>query len=165
MRSRLISALLVLLAAPAFAETRSVEIAPVLELAQAKGGAPKEEAAPRAEPIRDLSRLTDKARQTRQRILDAAKTGDIKKVAAVMQQNEMMPVFSFGGDKDPVEFWQSSYPDSDGIEAVAANLGPDFPSGIFVCHDGRNTEPGPAGNQNFKFVRLERLLDAGTLPA
>ena len=119
MRSRLIAALLVLLAAPAFAETRSVEIAPVLELAQAKGGAPKEEAAPRAEPIRDLSRLTDKARQTRQRILDAAKTGDIKKVAAVMQQNEMMPVFSFGGDKDPVEFWQSSYPDSDGVEALA----------------------------------------------
>lgn len=118
MRSRLISALLVLLAAPAFAETRTVEIAPVFELAQAKG-APKEEAAPRAEPLRDLSRLTDKARQTRQRILDAAKTGDIKKVAAVMQQNEMMPVFSFGGDKDPVAFWQSSYPDSDGIEALA----------------------------------------------
>lgn len=55
--------------------------------------------------------------------------------------------------------------DTDGIEAVAANLGPDFPAGIFVCHDGRNTVPGPAGNQNFKYVRLERILDAGSLPA
>ncbi|HET9770465.1 MAG TPA: phytase, partial [Acidimicrobiia bacterium] len=55
--------------------------------------------------------------------------------------------------------------DSDGIETVAADLGPDFPAGIFVCHDGRNTAPGPAGNQNFKFVRLERILDAGSLPS
>ena len=30
-----------------------------------------------------------------------------------------------------------------GIEAVAANLGPDFPAGIFVCQDGHNTPPGP----------------------
>jgi hypothetical protein len=118
MRCRFLTALLVLLAAPALAQARSIEIASALELAQAKG-APKEEAAPRAEPIRDLSKLTEKARQTRQRILDAAKSGDIKKVVAVMQQNEMMPVFSFGGDKDPAEFWQSSYPDSDGIEALA----------------------------------------------
>lgn len=55
--------------------------------------------------------------------------------------------------------------DSDGIESVAANLGPDFPAGIFVCHDGRNTAPGPAGNQNFKYVRLDRILDAGSLPS
>jgi hypothetical protein len=118
MRSRLWSALLLLLAASALTEARSpLEIAPAFELAQAKG-APKE-GAPRAEPTGDLSKLTDKARQTRQRILDAAKSGDLKKVASVMQQNEMMPVFSFGGDKDPVQFWQSSYPDSDGIEALA----------------------------------------------
>jgi len=74
---------------------------------------------PRAEPISDLSRLTDKARATRARIIEAAKTGDLNKVATVMQQNEMMPVFSFGGDRNPVEFWQSSYPDSDGIEILA----------------------------------------------
>jgi myo-inositol-hexaphosphate 3-phosphohydrolase len=54
---------------------------------------------------------------------------------------------------------------TDGIEAVAANLGPDFPNGIFICQDGRNTAPGPAGRQNFKFVRLERLLDPGSIPA
>jgi myo-inositol-hexaphosphate 3-phosphohydrolase len=55
--------------------------------------------------------------------------------------------------------------DSDGIETVAADLGAEFPAGIFVCHDGRNTAPGATGNQNFKYVRLERILDAGSFPS
>ena len=52
-----------------------------------------------------------------------------------------------------------------GIEAVAAALGPGFPAGLFICQDGSNTAPGPAGRQNFKYVRLERLLDAASLQA
>jgi len=52
-----------------------------------------------------------------------------------------------------------------GIEAVAADLGRDFPSGIFICQDARNTAPGSAGRQNFKFVRLDRLIDTSSLPA
>ncbi|MCA1841981.1 MAG: phytase, partial [Actinobacteria bacterium] len=52
-----------------------------------------------------------------------------------------------------------------GIEAVAADLGPQFPAGIFICQDGRNTAPGSAGRQNFKFVRLDRLIDTASLPA
>lgn len=110
--------LTVALAAPAFAQgtvRTSPVIAPVLQLAQND----ETKGARRSEPISDLSKLTAKARATRQRILDAAKTGDLAKVATVMQQNEMMPVFSFGGDKDPVEFWKSSYPDSDGVEILA----------------------------------------------
>ena len=51
------------------------------------------------------------------------------------------------------------------IEAVAADLGPRFPAGIFVCQDGRNTVPGSAGRQNFKYVRLDNFLDAARLPA
>jgi myo-inositol-hexaphosphate 3-phosphohydrolase len=53
---------------------------------------------------------------------------------------------------------------TDGIEAVAANLGPDFPAGIFICQDGNNTAPGPAGRQNFKYIRLDQFLDASGLP-
>ena len=52
---------------------------------------------------------------------------------------------------------------TDGIDAVAVHLGSDFPSGVFVCQDGDNTEPGSSGRQNFKLVRLEVLLDAGTM--
>ena len=80
-----------------------------------KSGTPA--AAPEA--ITDLARLPEKVRQTRARILEAAKSGDLTKLQTVMQSNEMMPVFSFGGDKNPVEFWKTSYPDSDGLEALA----------------------------------------------
>ncbi len=52
---------------------------------------------------------------------------------------------------------------TDGIDAVAANLGPAFPQGLFVCQDNANTAPA-AGNQNFKYVPLEQVvpLSAGT---
>jgi len=55
---------------------------------------------------------------------------------------------------------------TDGIAAVAANLGPSYPSGLFVCQDHQNTTPGSSGNQNFKFVRLEKILtlDGGSPP-
>ena len=50
---------------------------------------------------------------------------------------------------------------TDGIDAMAANLGPSFPNGMFVCQDNDNTTPGTSGNQNFKFVPLERVVDLG----
>jgi 3-phytase len=53
---------------------------------------------------------------------------------------------------------------TDGIAAVAANLGPSFPRGVFICQDDRNTEPGSSGNQNFKLVPLERVVDLGSTP-
>ena len=52
---------------------------------------------------------------------------------------------------------------TDGIDAVAANLGPAFPRGIFVCQDNENQDPAP-GNQNFKFVPLESFLPLGPTP-
>ncbi|MER5929036.1 phytase [Streptomyces sp. NPDC002054] len=47
--------------------------------------------------------------------------------------------------------------DTDGIDATAANLGPAFPNGVFICQDGSNGSPGTSGNQNFKFVPLQRI--------
>ncbi|WP_245159997.1 phytase [Blastococcus sp. CT_GayMR19] len=41
---------------------------------------------------------------------------------------------------------------TDGIDVTTANLGPAFPSGVFVAQDGQNN-----GNQNFKLVPYERL--------
>ena len=125
-----IAALLALaLAAPAMAQSKSKSepVAPKADAPKAtapKTAAPAKSPAKTREPVKveaisDLARLPDKVRQTQQRIIDAAKTGDVNKVATVMQSNEMMPVFSFGGERDPVEFWKSSYPDSDGVEALA----------------------------------------------
>ena len=56
---------------------------------------------------------------------------------------------------------------TDGIDAVATGLGAAFPSGLFVCQDDSNTTPGASGNQDFKLVRLEKVLaglDGGTPP-
>ncbi len=47
--------------------------------------------------------------------------------------------------------------DTDGIDVVSRPLGPDFPYGLFVAQDGRNTAPGNSGNQNFKLVRWEDI--------
>jgi hypothetical protein len=113
--------LAVVLAAPVFAQG-SVKTEPIAPKAvnPAKPGTTKG-ATPATPPeaISDLSRLPEKVRQTRARILEAARSGDLNKVATVMQSNELAPVFSFGGEKNPVEFWRSSYPDSDGLEALA----------------------------------------------
>lgn len=50
---------------------------------------------------------------------------------------------------------------TDGITATAANLGPSFPTGVFVCQDDDNTAPGGAGNQDFKLTRLEKVVNLG----
>ena len=43
---------------------------------------------------------------------------------------------------------------TDGIDVTSAGLGPAFPRGVLVLHDGRNE----GGNQNFKLVPLESIL-------
>src|SRR5499426_2813285 len=69
------------------------------------------------EIITDLSRLPAPVARTRERILTAARSGDIKQLAALV--NEAMPVFSFTDEKDPIAFWKANYPDSDGIEVLS----------------------------------------------
>ncbi|HEV7657845.1 MAG TPA: phytase [Mycobacteriales bacterium] len=53
---------------------------------------------------------------------------------------------------------------TDGIDAVAQNMGPAFPNGMFVCQDNNNSVPGVSGNQNFKFVPLERVVGLNQQP-
>jgi hypothetical protein len=57
--------------------------------------------------------------RTRERILAAARSGELTKLFAVMQEAPTIPVFSFSEDKDPVAFWKANYPDSEGIEALS----------------------------------------------
>jgi myo-inositol-hexaphosphate 3-phosphohydrolase len=53
---------------------------------------------------------------------------------------------------------------TDGIAAIATDLGPSFRSGLFVCQDDSNTAPGSSGNQNFKLVPLERVVSLDPAP-
>jgi hypothetical protein len=76
-------------------------------------------AAPAATPeiITDLSRLPPAVARTREQILAAARSGDLQKVAALMQASGT--VFVFTDEKDPVAFWKANYPDSNGIEVLS----------------------------------------------
>jgi hypothetical protein len=69
------------------------------------------------EIITDLSRLPAPVARMRERILAAARSGELEQLAALM--NEAMPIFSFTDEKDPIAFWKATYPDSDGIEALS----------------------------------------------
>lgn len=44
--------------------------------------------------------------------------------------------------------------ETDGIDVTMANLGPAFPQGVFIAHDGFNDK----GNQNFKLVPLQTII-------
>jgi hypothetical protein len=69
--------------------------------------------------VRDPARLPPAVARTRDRILSAARSGDLQKLYEVMKTGEKLPIFSFAEDKDPVGFWKSNYPDSQGVEVLA----------------------------------------------
>jgi hypothetical protein len=88
--------------------------------AAAEKGRPNGRFTPSSTPpeiITDLSRLPAPVARTRDRILAAARSGDLQQLATLM--NESKPLFSFTDDKDPVAFWKANYPDSDGVEALS----------------------------------------------
>jgi hypothetical protein len=72
-----------------------------------------------AEIMTDLARLPAPVARTRERILAAARSGDLQKLLGVMQAGNSMPIFSFTEDKNPIAFWKSTYPDSDGVEILS----------------------------------------------
>jgi hypothetical protein len=72
-----------------------------------------------AEILTDLSLLPAPVARTRERILEAARSGDLEKLLVVMQSNETLPVFSFGTERDPIAYWRANFPDSDGVEILA----------------------------------------------
>jgi hypothetical protein len=71
------------------------------------------------EIVTDLARLPPPVARMRTRILEAARSGDLEKLVAVMQSGETMPIFTFGDEKNPLIFWRANYPDSGGIEVLA----------------------------------------------
>lgn len=81
----------------------------------AKPGAPPE-------IISDLSRLPAPVARMRERILTAARSGELRQVVAVMRENAALPIFSLADDKDPAGYWKATYPDSEGVEILAILL-------------------------------------------
>jgi hypothetical protein len=71
------------------------------------------------EIITNPARLPPAVARTRERILAAARSGELLKLFAVMKEAPTLPVFSFSEDNDPVTFWKANYPDSEGVEALS----------------------------------------------
>src|SRR5262249_29447886 len=88
-----------------------------------------------AEIITDLARLPAPVARTRERLLSAARSGDLRNVAALMQDT----VFSFTDEKDPIAFWKANYPDSEGVEVLSI-LVTILESGFVRVNDGTGQE-------------------------
>jgi len=74
---------------------------------------------PTSEIIIDLSRLPAPVAATRERILAAAHSGELRRLVAVMQSSPTLPIFSQSSGQDPITYWRTNYPDSDGVEILA----------------------------------------------
>jgi hypothetical protein len=67
----------------------------------------------------DLSRLPPAVVRMRERILAAARTGDLQTLLTLMRANGSMPVFSHTQKQDPTAYWKENYPDSEGVEILS----------------------------------------------
>lgn len=67
----------------------------------------------------DLSTLPKPVARLREQLLDAARSGDIEKLRPIIDANEGTPIFSFGGESDPIAFWKEMSGDSQGREILA----------------------------------------------
>jgi len=104
-------------AAPDSSAPLPTEPAPKSDAAAEKGKGHIAPPSTVAEIITDLSRLPAPVARTRDRLLAAARSGDLKQLAGLM--TDTLPVFSFTEDKDPIAFWKANYPDSDGVEVLS----------------------------------------------
>ena len=71
------------------------------------------------EIMTDHADLPPAVASTRERILAAARSGELQKLLSVMQTYPRMPAFSPTGEKDPIAYWKANYPDSDGVEVLS----------------------------------------------
>jgi hypothetical protein len=67
----------------------------------------------------DVRHLPPAVSRTRDRILAAARTGDLQALLTLMRANGSMPVFSHTQKQDPAAYWKESYPDSEGVEILS----------------------------------------------
>jgi 3-phytase len=80
---------------------------------------------------------------------------------ASSQGNSSFVVYKREGSNDYVKTFKiepgngiDGVEDTDGIDVTTMDLGPDFPSGVFVAQDGKND----IGYQNFKLVPYQRIF-------
>ncbi len=74
------------------------------------------------EILPDNEDLRERVGSMRERLILAARSGDIARLGVVFQMNETMPVFTRGAERDPVAFWKAASGDGEGREILAVLL-------------------------------------------
>ena len=72
--------------------------------------------------LRSESDLPEPVRETRRKLIEAAKSGDIKQLGALMQAQAKPPSVAFGDPGDPIEYLKALAADADGREILAILL-------------------------------------------
>lgn len=70
----------------------------------------------------DNEDLRERVGSMREKLILAAKSGNIERLGIVFQTNETMPVFARGGERDPIAFWKQASGDGNGHEILAILL-------------------------------------------
>ncbi len=74
---------------------------------------------PPAEVHKGLEGLPPAVAKMRQRLIDAAYSGDLQRLKIVMQSNETLPIFSVNEVRDPIEYLKTQSGDGQGLELLA----------------------------------------------
>jgi hypothetical protein len=72
--------------------------------------------------LRSESDMPDPVRETRLKLMEAAKSGDIEQLRALMQEQPEQPAVSFGDPGDPIEYLKALAADAEGREILAILL-------------------------------------------
>lgn len=72
--------------------------------------------------LRDVGDLPEPVRVMREKLIEAAKSGDIEKLRALMQAQKEKPAVAFGDPGDPIAYLKSLSADPDGREILAILL-------------------------------------------
>ncbi|QCK86267.1 hypothetical protein E8L99_11135 [Phreatobacter aquaticus] len=70
----------------------------------------------------DNEDLRERVGATREKLILAAKSGNIERLGVVFQMNETTPVFTRGQERDPIAFWKQASGDGQGHEILAILL-------------------------------------------
>lgn len=92
--------------------------------------------------LRDVALLPAPVKRTRDRLIAAARTGDLDAVKAVVAASPVRVILDPSGSEEAIKIWHTQYPDSEGREVLAillnildsgfVRLSPDTPDEIYV---------------------------------
>lgn len=71
----------------------------------------------------NTARLPTAVAETRERLLNAAKSGDLRAVKKLIEEGKVKLSFEAEPPEDPIKMWRKQYPESEGVEVLAALVG------------------------------------------